>query len=216
MKQLKTGQSVFSSCCVAQLCGRDTQTPQISNSPTPESAEQKTMLQRDGEHEGVEKEAEEVMESNVRLFSGSHDKCVYCWNGQDGEQLWKSGLDSVVYSTPVACNLLLQTASLSLERELEPPTNIMESFNPRQHSDTSPTNWSAAKPDISTADSSTLPCVCACTTSGQVYILDALKGCILGSVRLPGEVFSSPVVVDNLIVVGCRDDCVYCIECGLQ
>ena len=225
VKQLKTGQPVFSSCSVTQLCDEDTQTPQVSINRTPESSRQKTQTWRNREDECVEKEVEEkcglavnkVKESNVRLFSGSHDKCVYCWNGLDGELVWKTALDSEVYSTPVSCNLLLQTASPSQEKmdtELEAPADITESSKLLHSRDTSPVNWSAAKCGVTTAASSTLPCVCACSTSGHVYLLDAQKGDIMGSMRLPGEVFSSPAVVDNLILVGCRDDNVYCIECA--
>jgi hypothetical protein len=32
------------------------------------------------------------------------------------------------------------------------------------------------------------------------------------SVVVPGEVFSSPVVLDGLLVLGCRDDFLYCIK----
>ena len=225
VKQLKTGQPVFSSCSVAQLCDRDTQTLQVSISPSPESSRQKTQTQRDGKDEYVEKEecglaVNEVKESNIRVFSGSHDKCVYCWSGRDGEQVWKTALDSEVYSTPIACNLLLQTASESISQEkmdteLEAPADITKSSKLLHSSDTtSPPNWSPTECDVTSAASSTLPCVCACSTSGHVYLLDAQKGDILGSMRLPGEVFSSPAVVENLILVGCRDDNVYCIECA--
>ena len=209
VKQLKTGQPVFSSCSVAQLCDGDTQTPQVSIKRTPESSRQKTQTQRNREDECAEKEVEgecglavnKVKESNVRLFSGSHDKCVYCWNGPDGELVWKTALDSEVYSTPVSCNLLLQMASLFQEKmdtELEAPADITESSKLLHSSDASPVNMSATKCGVTTAASSTLPCVCACSTSGHVYLLDAQKGDILGSMRLPGEVFSSPAVVENL------------------
>ena len=227
VKQLKTGQPVFSSCSVTQLCDGDTQTPQVPINRTPESSRQKTQTQGNTEDECVEKEVEDecelavnkVKESIVRLFSGSHDKCVYCWNSPDGELVWKTALDSEVYSTPVSCNLLLQTASLSQEKMdtvIEAPVDITESSKLLHSGDASPVNWSAAKCGVTTAASSTLPCVCACSTSGHVYLLDAQKGDILGSIRLPGEVFSSPAVVDNLILVGCRDDNVYCIECALK
>ena len=30
--------------------------------------------------------------------------------------------------------------------------------------------------------------------------------------QLPGEVFSSPVIIDNQILVGCRDDGLHCLR----
>jgi acyl-CoA synthetase len=32
------------------------------------------------------------------------------------------------------------------------------------------------------------------------------------SVQLPGEVFSSPVFVDSWVLLGCRDDHLYCLK----
>ena len=43
-------------------------------------------------------------------------------------------------------------------------------------------------------------------------IFDLRSGEVLASCQLPGEVFSSPVVVGDYLVVGCRDDYVYCLE----
>jgi outer membrane protein assembly factor BamB len=34
------------------------------------------------------------------ILIGSHDCCVYCLSSQDGELIWKTALDSAVYSTP--------------------------------------------------------------------------------------------------------------------
>lgn len=107
----------------------------------------------------------------VRVMSGSHDRCVYCWNEQLDLE-WKTELDSEIYSTP--CHCTIQTLTLSNTYHIS--------------------------------------CVCVCSTAGSVYMLDAVCGHILGSLELPGNIFSSPVVVDSCILVGCRDDHVYCIE----
>ncbi|XP_055712836.1 beta-alanine-activating enzyme-like isoform X1 [Phlebotomus papatasi] len=49
-----------------------------------------------------------------------------------------------------------------------------------------------------------------CTTTGQLIVLNAKVGHPVCLVELPGEVFSSPVVQDDLIFVGCRDNHLYC------
>ena len=50
------------------------------------------------------------------------------------------------------------------------------------------------------------------STVGTLYILELHSGVLLGSYSLPGEVFSSPVVVDKQIIVGCRNDYLYSLE----
>ena len=55
-------------------------------------------------------------------------------------------------------------------------------------------------------------CVCYVCSTGMLHLLELGSGAVLGSVRLPGEVFSSPVVREGRIVVGCRDDKVYAVD----
>ncbi|KAG7488869.1 hypothetical protein MATL_G00038990 [Megalops atlanticus] len=50
------------------------------------------------------------------------------------------------------------------------------------------------------------------STDGTVWVLDAETGALKASLSLPGELFSSPVVWGRTLVVGCRNDFVYCIE----
>ena len=53
---------------------------------------------------------------------------------------------------------------------------------------------------------------CCCTTNGSIFILDIATGKILATTKLPGEIFSSPLIVGDQIVVGCRDNNVYCLK----
>ncbi|XP_018525737.1 LOW QUALITY PROTEIN: beta-alanine-activating enzyme [Lates calcarifer] len=50
------------------------------------------------------------------------------------------------------------------------------------------------------------------STDGTVWILDGQNGQMLASHTLPGELFSSPVVYEQSLVVGCRNDYVYCFK----
>ncbi|KAM4739177.1 beta-alanine-activating enzyme isoform 2-T2 [Anableps anableps] len=50
------------------------------------------------------------------------------------------------------------------------------------------------------------------STDGTVWILDAQDGRVLASHTLPGELFSSPVVWEQSLVIGCRNDYVYCLN----
>ncbi|XP_027146442.1 beta-alanine-activating enzyme isoform X2 [Larimichthys crocea] len=56
------------------------------------------------------------------------------------------------------------------------------------------------------------PLVAAASTDGTAWILDAGDGQTLASFTLPGELFSSPVVWGRSLVVGCRNDFVYCLK----
>ncbi|NWH62090.1 ACSF4 enzyme, partial [Geococcyx californianus] len=52
----------------------------------------------------------------------------------------------------------------------------------------------------------------AVSTDGKVWILNAKTGKAEGVDKLPGQVFSSPVVWGTKLVVGCRNDYVYCLD----
>ena len=49
----------------------------------------------------------------------------------------------------------------------------------------------------------------ALSSVGNLYILDFYLGVLLAFFSLLGEVFSSPVVFNNQILIGCRDNYLY-------
>ena len=58
--------------------------------------------------------------------------------------------------------------------------------------------------------------VALASTDGTVWILDGQDGRMLASFTLPGELFSSPVVYESSLVVGCRNDFVYCLKLSVE
>ena len=54
--------------------------------------------------------------------------------------------------------------------------------------------------------------VAVASTDGMLYILGLHSGKIVTEFALPGEVFSSPIVVNDCLIVGCRNDDVYCLR----
>ncbi|XP_070816876.1 beta-alanine-activating enzyme [Chaetodon trifascialis] len=58
--------------------------------------------------------------------------------------------------------------------------------------------------------------VALASTDGTVWILDGQDGRMLASFALPGELFSSPVVWGRSLVVGCRNDFVYCLKLAVK
>ncbi|XP_046395203.1 beta-alanine-activating enzyme [Ischnura elegans] len=49
-----------------------------------------------------------------------------------------------------------------------------------------------------------------CSTAGHLYILDCRNGTMIADVKVHGEIFSSPAVLCNQIVFGCRNNFLYC------
>lgn len=56
--------------------------------------------------------------------------------------------------------------------------------------------------------------IIASTTSGSIFLIDS-AGNIVGCKQLKGEIFSSPVIWNNYVFIGCRDNNVYCLEIEL-
>jgi acyl-CoA synthetase len=52
---------------------------------------------------------------------------------------------------------------------------------------------------------------CFVSSKGTVFIVSFADGTILTQYKLPGEVFSSPVIKDSTVFVGCRDDYLYAL-----
>ncbi|XP_054204915.1 beta-alanine-activating enzyme isoform X2 [Homo sapiens] len=52
----------------------------------------------------------------------------------------------------------------------------------------------------------------AASTDGKVWILESQSGQLQSVYELPGEVFSSPVVLESMLIIGCRDNYVYCLD----
>lgn len=57
---------------------------------------------------------------------------------------------------------------------------------------------------------------CCCTVNGNVFVLNVVTGEILATVKLPGEIFSSPLILADRIIVGCRDNNVYCLKLNMR
>lgn len=52
----------------------------------------------------------------------------------------------------------------------------------------------------------------AASTDGKLWILESESGNLQRVYQLPGEVFSSPVVWESMLVIGCRNNYVYCLD----
>ncbi|XP_039701209.1 beta-alanine-activating enzyme isoform X2 [Pteropus medius] len=52
----------------------------------------------------------------------------------------------------------------------------------------------------------------AASTDGKLWILESKSGQLQTVYELPGEVFSSPVVWESMLIIGCRNNYVYCLD----
>ncbi|CAD7668919.1 unnamed protein product [Nyctereutes procyonoides] len=52
----------------------------------------------------------------------------------------------------------------------------------------------------------------AASTDGKLWILESKSGRLQSVYELPGEVFSSPVVWESMLIIGCRNNYVYCLD----
>lgn len=51
--------------------------------------------------------------------------------------------------------------------------------------------------------------IAASTTAGKIFLINQKDGSIFSSVSLPAEVFSTPIIVNQRLYCGCRDDYIY-------
>lgn len=56
----------------------------------------------------------------------------------------------------------------------------------------------------------------AASTDGKLWVLESQSGELRSVYELPGEVFSSPVLWESMLVIGCRNNYIYCLDlsCG--
>jgi len=54
--------------------------------------------------------------------------------------------------------------------------------------------------------------VVCCSTKGLLRLINLRTGVVYSEIKLSGEVFSSPIFLKRNIIVGCRDDFVYCFH----
>lgn len=52
----------------------------------------------------------------------------------------------------------------------------------------------------------------AASTDGKLWILESKSGRLQSVYELPGQVFSSPVVWESMVLIGCRNNYVYCLD----
>ncbi|NXK31855.1 ACSF4 enzyme, partial [Piprites chloris] len=153
------------------------------------------------------------------LFSSPHCNenyvCVGCVDGNlycythSGKKVWQFSTNGPVFSSPCLSSLTKQEIFFGSHDcfiyccNME--GNLLWKFEA--------TSSVYGTPFIFQSDDlSNKILLAAVSTDGKVWILNAKSGTAEGVDTLPGEVFSSPVVWGTKLVVGCRNDYVYCLD----
>ncbi|NWV40964.1 ACSF4 enzyme, partial [Grantiella picta] len=153
------------------------------------------------------------------LFSSPHCSenyvCVGCVDGNlycythSGEKVWQFSTNGPVFSSPCLSSLTKQEIFFGSHDcfiyccNME--GNLLWKFEA--------TSSIYGTPFIFQSDDlNNKILLAAVSTDGRVWILNAKSGTAEGVDKLPGEVFSSPVVWGTKLVVGCRNDYVYCLD----
>ncbi|KAM9286313.1 beta-alanine-activating enzyme [Cariama cristata] len=153
------------------------------------------------------------------LFSSPHCNekhvCVGCVDGNlycythSGEKVWQFSTNGPVFSSPCISSLTKQEIFFGSHDcfiyccNME--GNLLWKFEA--------TSSVYGTPFIFQSDDlKNKILLAAVSTDGKVWILNAKSGTAEGIDKLPGEVFSSPVVWGTKLVVGCRNDYVYCLD----
>ncbi|NXP09859.1 ACSF4 enzyme, partial [Thinocorus orbignyianus] len=139
---------------------------------------------------------------------GCVDGNLYCYS-HSGEKVWQFSTNGPVFSSPCISSLTKQEIFFGSHDHFiyccSMEGNLLWKFEA--------TSTVYGTPFVFQSDDlKDKILLAAVSTDGKVWILNAKNGTAEGVEKLPGEVFSSPVVWGTKLVVGCRNDYVYCLD----
>ena len=128
------------------------------------------------------------------LYCASNSGYLNCWEYcKSCYQLkWNIELNGPVYSTPMI--------------------DVIEPLYSKTHSE----HALLKETLLDTVTYSEFVVLCVCSSKGTLYLVNPVDGSLLSHFTLPGESFSSPVVVGSKVIIGCRDNKVYCLETSVN
>lgn len=143
----------------------------------------------------------QIFSSPISLFSNQDNEIIVCGSFShfvfccftNGYVKWKTNVHYKIYASPCS-NFKFQD-------------NFQTSISKDEH-----------KREFShEANQSQNKCynklfIAVCATDGNLQILCENCGFVLTNYKLPGEVFSSPILCGKKIFIGCRDDKIYCLK----
>ncbi|XP_071980130.1 beta-alanine-activating enzyme isoform X2 [Engystomops pustulosus] len=141
------------------------------------------------------------------VFIGCVDANLYCFTHM-GEKLWQFPSDGPIFSSPCMSPLSKHITFGSHDGFIYCCTAEAELlWKYKTSSQVYATPFTFPNPHTGNAE-----LLAAASTDGNVWILDALSGLLVSRCALGGEVFSSPGLYGTRLVVGCRNNLVYCLD----
>ncbi|NWJ07217.1 ACSF4 enzyme, partial [Crypturellus undulatus] len=142
------------------------------------------------------------------VYVGCVDGNLYCLT-HSGEKVWQFSTNGPVFSSPCISSLTKQEVFFGSHDCFiyccDMAGNLLWKFEA--------TSSVYGTPFVFQSDDlKNKILLAAVSTDGKVWILNAKSGTAEGVDKLPGEIFSSPVVWGTKLVVGCRNDYVYCLD----
>ncbi|XP_075422266.1 beta-alanine-activating enzyme isoform X2 [Ascaphus truei] len=141
------------------------------------------------------------------VFVGCVDENFYCFS-HAGEKIWKLNTTGPIFSSPCISSVTKQISFGSHDGFIyccNTDGVLLWKYKTSLRVYATPFVF----PNPHAEDTELLA---AASTDGNVWILDAKTGLLNNKYKLEGEIFSSPVVWGNSLVVGCRNDYVYCLD----
>ncbi|XP_041054843.1 beta-alanine-activating enzyme isoform X1 [Carcharodon carcharias] len=144
------------------------------------------------------------------VYIGCVAGSLQCFS-HNGDQLWQFSTGGPIFSSPCICNFAATDQKIICGSHdcfvycLDEDGNLVWKFETSKQVYSVPFVFTNCDLDDRTL-------VAVISTDGNLWILAATTGELVASYSLPGEVFSSPVLWKKTLIVGCRNNYVYCLE----
>ncbi|XP_057380679.1 beta-alanine-activating enzyme-like isoform X2 [Daphnia carinata] len=136
-----------------------------------------------------------------RCLFASVDGYMNCCTADTGEIVWRFQAAGPIFSTPTITEQRIIFGS-------------HDSFLYCLHEESGLQLWRVGFTSSIYSSPFAASVIICSDTNGYLKVLEFSTGCLLAQSRLDGQVFSSPIMVDQLVIVGCRDDNLYCFKLG--
>lgn len=139
---------------------------------------------------------------------GCVDETLYCFS-HHGEKIWHFSTNGPIFSTPCISGVSAQEVFFGSHDGFVYCCSLSGSLKWRFHTSA---KVYATPFSFCAHDGANESFLAVASTDGTLWILEAECGLLRSTYKLPGEVFSSPVICGTKLIVGCRNDYVYCLD----
>lgn len=139
------------------------------------------------------------------IFPTVHNQLI-CLSDQNGKFLWTFKTDGPIFSSIINYKEMLIFGCHDKNLYVVVPSNETCSLVDQVQCDAEISTTACVYKEYD------ITVIVAACNAGVIYIIDFNNLLIMKSIRLPNEIFSSPVVFGKKLYVGCRDNYLYCID----